>query len=248
MIKALSKAEKFIKPTQLLKEHKLVYELFGPAQFEQRLLTIPSLRWRVILYWRQAPQHVMDCRMDQVTWFSFSPWCCFQPSFLRLGSIIFCKSWVPFDLMYCGIRVGTDKFQKSLSLSLFCPETYLLMSLSTSRARYSGCTKQSWCMTRFVCGQVTLSDLSLTLIKIEKSSVKGKMQHHFWVFTMPSEGVSKGWRLEWSCHVGNGISVFQGPTAWGQQWLLWDRQRATDSMSPDRSPWLCNDDSGVQTS
>lgn len=44
MIKALSKAEKFIKPTQLLKEHKLVYELFGPAQFEQRLLTIPSLR------------------------------------------------------------------------------------------------------------------------------------------------------------------------------------------------------------
>lgn len=44
MIKALSKVDKFIKQAQLLKEHKLVYELFGPAQFEQRLLTIPSPR------------------------------------------------------------------------------------------------------------------------------------------------------------------------------------------------------------
>lgn len=44
MIKALSKVDKFIKQTQLLKEHKLVYELFAPAQFEQRLLTIPSPR------------------------------------------------------------------------------------------------------------------------------------------------------------------------------------------------------------
>lgn len=53
MIKALSKADKFIKQTQLLKEHKLIYELFAPAQFYQWLLTIPQLRWRVILYWRQ---------------------------------------------------------------------------------------------------------------------------------------------------------------------------------------------------
>lgn len=44
MIKALSKVDKFIKQTQLLKEHKLGYELSAPAQFEQRLLTIPSLR------------------------------------------------------------------------------------------------------------------------------------------------------------------------------------------------------------
>lgn len=172
MIKVLSKVDKCIKPTQLLKEHKLVYELFAPAQFEQRLLTIPSLRWGVILYWKQAPRHMMDCQMDQVTWLSFSPWCCFQPSFLRLGNIIFYKSWVPFDLIYCGINIGTDNFQKYLSL--FSPETYLLMSLSTTRARYSRCTEQSRCMTRVVHGQVTVSELSLTLIKIEKSSVKGK--------------------------------------------------------------------------
>lgn len=44
MIKALSKVDKFFKQTQLLKEHKLVYELFGPAQFYQMLLTIPSSR------------------------------------------------------------------------------------------------------------------------------------------------------------------------------------------------------------
>lgn len=160
----------------------------------------------------------MDCRMDQVTSLSFSPWCSFQPGFLRLGSIIFYKSWVPFDLKYCGTSIGTDNFQKFLSLSLSLHSWNL--PLSTSRAWYNGCTEQSRCMTRFVHGQVTVSELSLTLIKIEKASIKGKWQHHFWVFTVPSEGGSKGWRPEWSCHVAKGISVCQGPTAWGQQWLL----------------------------
>lgn len=183
MIKALSKVDKFIKQTQLLKEHKLVYELFAPSQFEQSLLTIPSLRWRVILCWRKAPWPVMDCRMDQVTWLSFIPWCCFQPSFLRLGSIIFYKSWVPFYLIYCGICIEPDNFQKSpsLSLYLFCPETSLLMSLSTSRAQYSRYTELSQCVMGFVHDrQVTVSGLSFTLIKTEKSSVRGKLQHHFW--------------------------------------------------------------------
>lgn len=54
------------------------------------------------------------------------------------------------------------------------------MSLSTSRAPYSGCTKLSWCMTRFMLGQITVSGLSLTSIKVEKSFVRGKLQHHFW--------------------------------------------------------------------
>lgn len=50
MIKSLSKADKFIKQAQLLKEHKVLDELFAPAQFYQSLLTIPSPRRRVILY------------------------------------------------------------------------------------------------------------------------------------------------------------------------------------------------------
>lgn len=44
MIKALSKVDKFFKQTLLLKEHKLMHELFAPAQIYQRLLTIPSSR------------------------------------------------------------------------------------------------------------------------------------------------------------------------------------------------------------
>lgn len=155
MIKVLSKVDKCIKPTQLLKEHKLVYELFAPAQFEQRLLTIPSLRWGVILYWKQAPRHMMDCQMDQVTWLSFSPWCCFQPSFLRLGTIIFYKTWVPFDLIHCGISIGTDNFQKYLSLSSllklisWCP--WAPPELDTADALNSHGAWQGLCMDRSLC-------------------------------------------------------------------------------------------------
>lgn len=70
MIKALSKVDKFIKQTQLLKEHKLVYELFAPAQFEQRLLTIPSPRWRVILYWSTMARDGLQNGSGNLTQFS----------------------------------------------------------------------------------------------------------------------------------------------------------------------------------
>lgn len=50
-------------------------------------------------------------------------------------------------------------------------------------AQKSRYTELSRCMTRFVRGQVTVSDLSLTLIQIEKFSVGGKLQHPFWALT-----------------------------------------------------------------
>lgn len=54
------------------------------------------------------------------------------------------------------------------------------MSLSTSRAQYSRYTELSQCMMGFVHDrQVTVSGLSLTLIKIEKSSVRENLQHYF---------------------------------------------------------------------
>lgn len=213
MIKALSKVDKFIKQTQLLKEHKLVYELFSPSQFKQSLLTIPSLRWRVILYWRKAPWHMMDCRMDQVTWLSFSPWCCFQPSLLRLGSIIFYKSCVPFYLIYCGICIEPDNFRNPC-LSLIISSLPKLFSwcpwapAELNTADTLSCHSAWWglCMTdRSLC-QVCLWHWSKqkNLLSEGTCSITSVL---WWVFTVPSEGGSKGWRLEWSCHVANGISV-----------------------------------------
>lgn len=101
---------------------------------------------------KTAPRHMMYCRMVHVTWLSFSPQLCFLTNFLRVGSIIFSKVWVPVDLIQCGICTYPTNFQRCLPLSL-CGvlKYYLLTSLSTIDADWcSGWTELSWCVMSFV--------------------------------------------------------------------------------------------------
>lgn len=138
---------------------------------------------------------------------SFSPRCCFQPNILRVGSIIFSKSWVPFDLIQCGICIDPNNF---LTLLPLCVLSWNV-SINILKHQQSSVQRMHWtvmvhdevCVWAGHCGRSIFDDQNIKSLSEGSYSITSGFK---WVFKVPSEEETA--KAE--------VLACQGPATWGQ--------------------------------